>query len=149
MNFVWAFLVGGLICVVGQLLIDLTKLTPARILVLYVVAGVVLSALGWYDPLADFAGAGATVPLIGFGHLLAQGVMDSVAQSGLVGALTGGWAKAGIRADPAAPGAEPGQGTTKNPLFRRTAGLFESVAYLPALSAALARRETLREAVFL
>ena len=90
MNFVWAFLVGGLICVVGQLLIDLTKLTPARILVLYVVAGVVLSALGWYDPLVDFAGAGATVPLIGFGHLLAQGVMDSVAQSGLVGALTGG-----------------------------------------------------------
>lgn len=89
MNFVWAFLVGGLICVVGQLLIDLTKLTPARILVLYVVAGVVLSALGWYDPLVDFAGAGATVPLIGFGHLLAQGVMDSVAQSGLVGALTG------------------------------------------------------------
>ena len=87
MNFVWAFLVGGLICVVGQLLIDLTKLTPARILVLYVVAGVVLSALGWYDPLVDFAGAGATVPLIGFGHLLAQGVMDSVAQSGLVGAL--------------------------------------------------------------
>ena len=78
MNFVWAFLVGGLICVVGQLLIDLTKLTPARILVLYVVTGVVLSALGWYDPLADFAGAGATVPLIGFGHLLAQGVMDSV-----------------------------------------------------------------------
>ena len=63
MNFVWAFLVGGLICVVGQLLIDLTKLTPARILVLYVVAGVVLSALGRYDPLVDFAGAGATVPL--------------------------------------------------------------------------------------
>ena len=77
MNFVWAFLVGGLICVVGQLLIDLTKLTPARILVLYVVAG-----------------AGATVPLIGFGHLLAQGVMDSVAQSGLVGALTGGFTAA-------------------------------------------------------
>ena len=94
MNFVWAFLVGGLICVVGQLLIDLTKLPPARILVLYVVAGVVLSALGWYDPLVDFAGAGATVPLIGFGHLLAQGVMDSVAQSGLVGALTGGFTAA-------------------------------------------------------
>ena len=97
-NLLWdcikAFLVGGLICVVGQLLIDLTKLTPARILVLYVVAGVVLSALGWYDPLVDFAGAGATVPLIGFGHLLAQGVMDSVAQSGLVGALTGGFTAA-------------------------------------------------------
>lgn len=94
MNFVWAFLVGGAICVIGQLLIDLTKLTPARILVTYVVAGVVLSALGWYDPLADFAGAGATVPLIGFGHLLAQGVMDSVAQSGLIGALTGGFTAA-------------------------------------------------------
>ena len=101
MNFVWAFLVGGLICVVGQLLIDLTKLTPARILVLYVVAGVVLSALGWYDPLADFAGAGATVPLIGFGHLLAQGVMDSVAQSGLVGIVVDvgpTWATGGFTA---------------------------------------------------
>ena len=90
MNFVWAFLVGGLICVVGQLLIDLTKLTPARILVLYVVAGVVLSALGWYDPLVDFAGAGATVPLIGFGHLLAQGVQNAVDECGLPGAFTGG-----------------------------------------------------------
>ena len=90
MNFVWAFLVGGLICVVGQLLIDLTKLTPARILVLYVVEGVVLSALGWYDPLADFAGAGATVPLIGFGHLLAQGVQNAVDECGLPGAFTGG-----------------------------------------------------------
>ena len=94
MNFVWAFVVGGAICVIGQLLIDLTKLTPARILVTYVVAGVVLSALGWYDPLAEFAGAGATVPLIGFGHLLAQGVMDSVAENGLLGALTGGFTAA-------------------------------------------------------
>ena len=94
MNYVWAFLVGGVICVIGQLLIDLTKLTPARILVTYVVAGVVLSALGWYDPLAEFAGAGATVPLIGFGHLLAQGVMDSVAENGLLGALTGGFTAA-------------------------------------------------------
>ena len=94
MDFVWAFLVGGAICVVGQLLIDLTKLTPARILVTYVVAGVILSALGLYDPLAEFAGAGATVPLIGFGHLLAQGVMDSVVKSGLVGALTGGFTAA-------------------------------------------------------
>ena len=90
MNFVWAFLVGGLICVVGQLLIDLTKLTPARILVLYVVAGVVLSALGWYDPLADFAGAGATVPLIGFGHLLAKGVRTALQEEGAIGILTGG-----------------------------------------------------------
>ncbi len=94
LDFLWAFLVGGAICVIGQLLIDLTKLTPARILVVYVVAGVVLSALGWYDPLADFAAAGATVPLIGFGHLLAQGVMDSVDKSGLIGALTGGFTAA-------------------------------------------------------
>lgn len=94
MNYLWAFLMGGVICIIGQLLIDFTKLTPARILVTYVVAGVVLSALGWYDPLAEFAGAGATVPLIGFGHLLAQGVMDAVAQQGLLGALTGGFTAA-------------------------------------------------------
>jgi stage V sporulation protein AE len=94
LNFVWAFVVGGGICVLGQLLIDLTKLTPARILVAYVVTGVVLSALGWYDPLAEFAGAGATVPLLGFGHLLSQGVMDAVEQQGLLGALTGGFTAA-------------------------------------------------------
>ena len=94
MNYVWAFVVGGAICVVGQLLIDLTAMTPARILVSYVVAGVVLSALGWYQPLVDFAGAGATVPLLGFGHNLAQGVLDAVAQSGLIGALTGGFSSA-------------------------------------------------------
>lgn len=91
MEYLWAFVVGGAICVVGQLLIDLTKLTPARILVLYVVGGVVLSALGWYDPLAEFAGCGATVPLVGFGHLLAQGVVDAVEQHGLLGALMGGF----------------------------------------------------------
>ena len=73
MNYFWAFCVGGGICVVGQLLIDLTGLTPARILTGYVVAGVVLSAIGWYAPLAEFAGCGATVPLLGFGHLLAKG----------------------------------------------------------------------------
>ncbi|WP_367925948.1 stage V sporulation protein AE [uncultured Ruthenibacterium sp.] len=94
MNFVWAFVIGGLICVVGQLLMDYTGMTPARILVTYVVAGVVLSALGWYDPLADFAGAGATVPLLGFGHLLAQGVIDAVEEQGLLGALTGGFTAA-------------------------------------------------------
>ena len=77
MNYVWAFVVGGALCVLGQLLIDLTKLTPARILVAFVVSGVVLSALGLYEPLAEFAGAGATVPLLGFGHLLAQGVLDA------------------------------------------------------------------------
>lgn len=92
--YVKAFAVGGLICVVGQLLMDYTGMTPARILVAYVVAGVVLSALGWYDPLAEFAGAGATVPLLGFGHLLAQGVVDAVEQQGLLGALTGGFTAA-------------------------------------------------------
>ncbi len=95
-----AFLVGGVLCLIGQVLIDKTSLTPARILVLYVVSGVVLSALGLYQPLADFAGAGATVPLTGFGHLLAKGVRKAVAKSGLLGALSGGItaASAGITA---------------------------------------------------
>ena len=78
MNYVWAFVAGGLICVVGQLFIDYTKLSPARILTGYVVAGVILSAVGLYKPLVDFAGAGASVPLLGFGHLLAQGVQNAV-----------------------------------------------------------------------
>ena len=90
-NLAKAFLVGGLFCAVGQLLIDKTKLTPARILVGYVVAGVILSAVGLYGPLVDFAGAGATVPLTGFGHLLAGGVKEAVTQKGLMGALTGGF----------------------------------------------------------
>ena len=85
-----AFLVGGLLCMVGQILIDRTRLTPARILSGYVVAGVVLSALGLYQPLVDFAGAGATVPLTGFGHLLAKGVREAVQKEGWLGALTGG-----------------------------------------------------------
>ena len=78
MNYFWAFVTGGAICVVGQLFLDLTALTPARILTGYVVAGVVLSALGWYAPLAEFAGCGATVPLLGFGHLLVCGVVCSL-----------------------------------------------------------------------
>lgn len=90
MGYVWAFIVGGLICVVGQLLIDLTSMTPARVLVLFVVSGVVLSALGLYAPLVEFAGGGATVPLLGFGHLLAQGAKDAVDASGFLGAITGG-----------------------------------------------------------
>ena len=94
MNYVWAFVVGGLICVIGQLLIDYTKLTPARILTGYVVGGVILSAVGLYDPLAEFAGAGASVPLLGFGHLLAQGVMKAVDEVGLPGGFTGGLAAA-------------------------------------------------------
>ena len=90
MNYFWAFAVGGGICVVGQLLIDYTKLTPARILTGSVVAGVILSAVGLYKPLADFAGAGASVPLLGFGHLLAQGAQHAVDECGLPGAFTGG-----------------------------------------------------------
>lgn len=90
MQYLWAFLVGGILCVIGQLLIDFTKLTPARILVSYVVAGVFLTAVGVYDPLVKFAGAGATVPLTGFGYSLAKGVETAVKEQGLVGALTGG-----------------------------------------------------------
>ncbi len=86
-----AFLSGGTLCLVGQLLIDKTKLTPARILTAYVVAGVILGALGVYEPFADWAGAGATVPLTGFGNLLAKGVREAVAEKGLLGAFTGGF----------------------------------------------------------
>lgn len=95
-----AFLVGGAICSVGQVLIDYTKLTPARILVSFVVAGVVLGGLEIYQPLIDFAGAGATVPLTGFGSLLAKGVKEAVAENGLIGAFTGGFTSsaAGISA---------------------------------------------------
>ena len=93
-EYVKAFAVGGALCVFGQLLIDYTKLTPARILTLYVVLGVVLEAVGVYQPLADWAGAGATVPLTGFGNLLAKGVKKAVAESGLLGAFTGGFTAA-------------------------------------------------------
>lgn len=93
-EYVKAFAVGGALCVFGQLLIDYTKLTPARILTLYVVLGVVLGAVGVYQPLADWAGAGATVPLTGFGNLLAKGVKKAVAESGLLGAFTGGFTSA-------------------------------------------------------
>ena len=86
----WAFLVGGFFCLVGQVLIDFTKLTPARILVSYVVSGVALTAVGVYEPLVKFAGAGATVPLTGFGYSLANGVKEAVAQYGILGALSGG-----------------------------------------------------------
>lgn len=85
-----AFLVGGVICAIGQLLIDYTKLTPARILTLYVIVGVILSGLGVYQPLLDFAGEGAGIPLTGFGHLLAKGVRKAIAEQGALGILTGG-----------------------------------------------------------
>ena len=85
-----AFWIGSLICVIGQILIDKTKLTPARILVSYVVSGVVLTAVGLYEPLVKFAGAGASVPLTGFGYTLAKGVEKAVEEYGLLGALTGG-----------------------------------------------------------
>ena len=85
-----AFLVGGLLCMIGEILLLKTKLTSARILAVYVVSGVVLTAIGLYNPLADFAGAGATVPLTGFGYALAMGAIDGVKANGIIGAFTGG-----------------------------------------------------------
>lgn len=90
MDYVKAFIVGGLLCLIGQLLIDKTSLTPARILVCYVVGGVLLSAIGLYEPIAEFAGAGASIPLTGFGHTLAKGVKEAVSEKGFIGILTGG-----------------------------------------------------------
>ena len=89
MQYLYAFLVGGALCLIGQVLIDRTSLTPARILTGFVVAGVLLSALGLYEPLSEFAGAGASVPLSGFGHLMAQGVREAIDRDGAVGILTG------------------------------------------------------------
>ena len=98
MDLLWeygkAFLVGGALCVLGQLLIDYTRLTPARILTCYVVSGVLLGAIGLYQPLADWAGAGATVPLTGFGWNLARGVKEAVEEQGLLGVFTGGFTAA-------------------------------------------------------
>lgn len=94
MQFIKAFLVGGALCAIGQLLVDKTKLTPARILTAYVVAGVLLGAVGLYEPFAEWAGAGATVPLTGFGNALSRGVREAVAERGLIGALTGGFTAA-------------------------------------------------------
>ena len=88
-KFIFAFIVGGALCALAQLLLDKTKLTPARILVLYVVAGVFLGAVGLYAPLAEFAGAGATTPLTGFGYLISKGIKKAVDERGLIGALTG------------------------------------------------------------
>lgn len=85
-----AFLIGGFICLIGQILIDFTRLTPARILVTFVVSGVILTGVGLYQPIVDLAGAGATVPLTGFGYSLATGVKEAVMQNGLLGALSGG-----------------------------------------------------------
>jgi len=94
MQFLKAFLVGGAFCVVAQILIDKTMLTPARILVAYVVAGVILGAVGIYKPIVDFAGAGATTPLTGFGFLISEGVREAVDEKGLLGALTGAFTAA-------------------------------------------------------
>ena len=93
-DYLWAFVIGGILCVIAQILLDKTSLTPARILVGYVVAGVVLGAIGVYAPLAEFAGAGATTPLTGFGFLIAKGVRQAVDEKGLLGALTGGLSSA-------------------------------------------------------
>ncbi|NMP37663.1 MAG: stage V sporulation protein AE [Clostridiales bacterium] len=89
MIFLKAFLVGGVICAIGQLIIDLTKLTPGKILVIFVIAGVVLGAFGVYEPLVEFAGAGATVPLTGFGNVLVKGTREAIMKDGLLGVLTG------------------------------------------------------------
>ena len=100
MQYLWAFVVGGAFCVIAQILIDKTSLTPARILVFYVVAGVILGAFGIYEPIVDFAGAGATTPLTGFGYLISKGIKKAVDEKGLLGALTGAFtaAAAGISA---------------------------------------------------
>ena len=90
MDYIKAFVVGGLFCVIGQILVDKTKLTPARILVGYVVAGVLLGAIGLYKPIVEFAGCGATVPLTGFGYTLSKGVNDAIIEKGLLGVFTGG-----------------------------------------------------------
>lgn len=89
-TYLMAFLVGGVLCVIGQLLISLTRLTPARILVIYVTAGVILGAFGVYEPLVELAGAGATVPLTGFGNSLAKGAIEGALSKGVIGAFTGG-----------------------------------------------------------
>jgi stage V sporulation protein AE len=96
MNYIWAFVVGGLFCVVAQILLDKTKLTPARILVAYVVAGVILGAIGVYEWLVKIAGAGALTPLTGFGYLISEGVRKSVDEKGLIGALSGPLSAAAI-----------------------------------------------------
>lgn len=100
MNYLTAFVIGGLVCAIGQIFIDKTKLTPARILVGYVVIGVILGAIGVYEPFLEFAGAGASVPLCGFGNLLAKGVREAVDENGFLGIFTGGLeaAAAGITA---------------------------------------------------
>ena len=100
MEYFKTYIIGGLICVIGQILIDKTKLTPARILVCFVVAGVILGGIGVYEPIIKFAGAGATVPLMGFGYTMAKGTMEAVQEKGLMGVLIGGVkaASAGIAA---------------------------------------------------
>ena len=111
MHFLWAFLIGGAFCVVAQILLDKTSLSPARILVGYVVAGVALGAVGLYGPLLDFAGAGASVPLTGFGYLISKGVRTAVDEKGLLGVLSGPLTAAAI-------------GTTAALLFGFLAALF-------------------------
>lgn len=90
MEYIKAFIIGGLICVIGQIIMDTTKLTPAHVLVLFVTSGVILTAIGIYEPIVEFGGAGATVPLPGFGYALGNGVIEAVKEDGLIGAFTGG-----------------------------------------------------------
>lgn len=88
-EYVKAFVIGGLFCVIAQVLTDKTKITPARVMVTFVVAGVIISAIGWYQPIVDFAGAGATVPIIGFGHVMAKGMREAIDEKGILGIFTG------------------------------------------------------------
>ncbi len=90
MQYLWCFIIGGVLCIIAQILIDKTKITPARVLVLYVTVGAILGGLGLYKYLVDFAGAGATVPLTGFGYNLAKGAIEGVKETGIIGAFTGG-----------------------------------------------------------
>lgn len=90
MTYFWAFVIGGAICLVGQIFLDYTKMTPARILVLFVTAGVFLTALGWYEPLVKLAGAGATIPISGFGYALANGAKKGIVENGILGIFSGG-----------------------------------------------------------
>ena len=96
MKYFWAFLIGGAFCIVAQILIDKTSLTPARILVLYVVTGVILGAVGLYEPLVELAGAGASTPLTGFGYLISKGTREAVDKRGLLGALAGGFTSSSV-----------------------------------------------------
>ena len=143
MQYVYAFLVGGVLCVAAQVLIDKTGLTPARILVIYVTAGVVLTAAGLYEPLVDFAGAGATVPLTGCGYSLAKGVEESIARDGYIGILSGGLSacSAGIAAAIFFAGVMT---VFRRPRAKGCYGVYNSVNEIMCIAAGISRSRTAR-----